>query len=146
MRERDNQRQRLYDAEGQALRGHGERYAELSDAQVYVNKVLASAWVQTRWGRRNVTVNRGRGDGGHSYGGWITVGRDAQQWVVLHELAHELAPANVVHGPVFAAIYLALVTRFMGAEHGARLRAAFRQHRVKHRSPGAVPARVAMWW
>jgi hypothetical protein len=51
---------------------------------------------------------------------------------LLHELAHAVCPRDVApHGREFAAIFLALVKRYMGDEAAAALRASYRTNRVK---------------
>lgn len=56
---------------------------------------------------------------------------------MLHELAHAVIPRHAAwHGREFAAVFLALVRRFMGAEAATALRASFREHGVKARQPG----------
>ena len=57
----------------------------------------------------------------------------------IHELAHELAPREVKHGPEFVGIYLFLVDLVLGKAEGNRLRAAFKANRVRS-SRKAIPA------
>lgn len=146
---RDSQRQKVYDAE-MAVGPFENELGTLAACQEYVDKVVGSAWVQSRWGRMNVRVGRGRGYRGTSYGdGYITLGIPGQNArVILHELAHELhargrsqqrSGPRAAHGREFCAIYVALVTRFLGAETGRKLRASYREHGVRFRSPGVVP-------
>lgn len=58
---------------------------------------------------------------------------------MLHELAHELAPRKVKHGPEFVGIYLFLVDLILGKAEGNRLRAAFKEQHVRS-SRKAIPA------
>jgi putative metallohydrolase (TIGR04338 family) len=143
---RDSQKQRLYDAE-YAVGPFINELGSLEAAQKYVTEVLATAWVQTRWGRHTIRVGRTRNIG-KSYDGYITLGVDAQnKRVILHEIAHELSFYKygyqrndiAAHGPEFAATYVALVGRFLGADAAAKLRESYRKHRVRFTAPGAVP-------
>lgn len=51
---------------------------------------------------------------------------------LLHELAHGVSRPDPAHGREFAAVWLKLVTRFMGKESGDALRAEYRRLKVKH--------------
>lgn len=158
-RPRDNQRQRLYDAEdtirgrrpsraakkhlidtqyvsGYAVLVNGESKpmkAPTGEAlQQYVDAVTEAAWFQSRWGRRKLTVRAGRGS--HAGGSHLTVSPyyRRSEAVILHEIAHCLTPNNRAwHGPEFAGILLTLVRYQMGAEHARELRESFRAGRVR---------------
>lgn len=135
--QRDNQKQRVYIAERSVYK-LGQTIST-NELQAYVNKVLDKRAIRSRWGIRNVRVDLGRSSGA-SYGGHITLGVACRnEWVILHELAHELAPREVKHGPNFVGIYIFLVDLVLGKVEGNRLRAAFKANRVRS-SRKAIPA------
>ena len=135
--QRDNQKQRVYNAEKSVYK-FGQTIPT-NELQAYANKVLDKRAIRSRWGTRNVRVECGRSSGA-SYGGRITLGVACRnEWVMLHELAHELAPREVKHGPEFVGIYLFLVDLILGKAEGNRLRAAFKEQRVRS-SRKAIPA------
>lgn len=135
-RGRDTQRQRAYAAEDstETMRRNDIPTRSLEDCQAYVNDVLGRAWVRREFGRREVTVYAypgGRGArAGRTYIKIETKSRN--RMLLLHELAHCLAPSNVSHGREWARIYHRLVRRIMGSAEGKELKLAFRAHRVKH--------------
>ncbi len=142
--ERDSQRSRVYRAEDKAAKSvgrtmYGQTIAN-GDLQAYVDSVLQHAAVQRRWGQRQIRVHLGRGSGYAEFGGRaIHLGTRARnEWFILHEVAHCLAPVTSVHGKEFAGVYLWLVQTFLGAEEAQALREHFRAERVKV-SIGAVP-------
>jgi putative metallohydrolase (TIGR04338 family) len=119
----------LYAAEEEALAGLGLRWRRLPEAQAYVDGLVASAWFGDRWPHCvQVTVERrgrgavwstcqgldGDGPGGRPTEGVVFVAGPLRQPVVLHELAHLLAPPGAGHGPVFAETMLSLVHHEMG--------------------------------
>jgi len=159
MAARDNQRQRLYDAENNAVMVESETAKRLlhngprvrttgsvaiEACQAYVDYVTSAAWFQRRWGQRRLTV-RHKVYGNSTYGsGYVSLppwGRT--EWVILHEIAHavtihrsDVAP----HGREFAAAYLCLVRHMMGAESAKALRDSMRHYRVR---VAAAPKPVA---
>lgn len=142
---RDSQRSKLYKAET-AFRKlelksplSDNPLKTVTDAQIYVDEVLRRAWFRKRWGTRLIRVEGGRG-GGKAYGSYlITLGVWArQEAVILHEIAHCVAPYRVKHGPEFAGIYILLVDRMFGKEAGQTLRKIYKEHGVRY-SFKAVP-------
>lgn len=139
MAPRDNQRSRLYAAERQAFQW-GQTVPDTL-LQATVNDILDRKPVRSRFGPRRITVERGKG-GGRAYGGGrITLGVSARtEWIICHEVAHCLTPGSYAsHGPEYAGIYLFLISAVLGPKEAARLRDAFRQHKVKWNSK-ALPA------
>lgn len=139
---RDGQRSRLYAAERSANLG-GTVFYGTEQAQVYLDRLLATAWFQARWGRRRIAVRFVNGYAARAYQwhGHINMGVGSRcEWVMLHELAHMVTDSDAApHGPEFAAAYLKLVAYRLGDNAAERLRAAFVERRVKHRARGAVP-------
>jgi putative metallohydrolase (TIGR04338 family) len=112
----------------------------LEECEAYVAKVWSRVWdagFPTK-GRSSTppTVKDGRGTRcAYSYGGEIGLPRWARkEWVILHELAHELtANKFAAHGPEFVACYLRLVEIFLGFEQRQKLGAEFLKRNVKTR-------------
>lgn len=147
MAARDTQRKRLYDAERTILawgRCKGDPLSTVEECQAFVDKVMASRWVATRW-RRKVTVRPGHGHTratGSPTSGIIQLPTWSRfPLVILHELAHVLNTTSsyAPHGPEFAGLYAALVERHIGVAAATELRAAFKTHRVRSNLK-AVPA------
>lgn len=148
MTERDNRRQRLYDAEravtlpesatARRLLHEGKRVASTGNisieaCQSYVDYVTMTAWFQRRWGRRRLTVrHKVHGNATADLGGtticlppWAR-----EEWTILHEVAHCLTPSSAAaHGPEFVAAYLTLVRQQMGKAAYDLLRESLRTHR-----------------
>lgn len=65
----------------------------------------------------------------------------AEPWVILHELAHIMAACSGVesgHDRTFRYYHLALVRRWLGPDHAAALRDAYKLERLTYRRPAAV--------
>lgn len=156
MRARDNRRQRLYNAERAVTLPesaaakrllHGGKRVEstgnisIEACQAYVDHVTRSAWFQRRWGRQSLTVTHkvyGAATGG---GGEVTLPPWARtEWVILHEIAHNLTPRqHAAHGPEFAAVFLTLVRQQMGKVAYDLLRGALRDQRFGKVAPLVRP-------
>ena len=119
----------LYAAEEESIATLGLRWRRLPDAQAYLDRLVASAWFVNRWPHCvSVAIERrGRGavwstchpldsagPGGRPTEGVVLVAGTLRQPVVLHELAHLLAPPTAGHGPDFAETMLSLVHHEMG--------------------------------
>jgi hypothetical protein len=144
---RDNQRQRLYDAEDTArhrlgLAGHRIKNEDL---QAYVDKVLQHRAVQARWGQVRLTVGLTHGGGrANVWGREITLGTWARnEMVILHEIAHHLAHqismSAAEHGPEFAGVFKFLVKTMLGRTAWEVLTEEFKNQRVRSNN-GCVPA------
>ena len=112
------------------------KFASLESVQTYVDAVLALRWIRARWPRASAPVFL-RGRAGQSkahyerFPGVIAVplhdGGSAwalRELVVLHELAHHLAPTvdEAPHGPEFTERMVELVSGIVGDEAGFLLR------------------------
>ena len=133
----------LYAAEHEAIAGAGLRWERLSDAQRYVDRLVASAWFAARWPHllRCAVERRGSGSvwslahgldadgpGRRPTEGVVLVADgELRQAVVLHELAHLVSPPDAGHGPEFARTHLALVRHEMGFFAFADYRRALRR-------------------
>jgi putative metallohydrolase (TIGR04338 family) len=136
---RDNQKSKVYAAEAKFRSLNFEpklspytQLIQIHDCQDYVNLILNQQWFRARFGERHITVEVGR-NGGMAYGSRkITLGVWARQpTVILHEIAHCVAPAQSRHGADFAGIFLFLIKQVYGAEAANALRNCYKEARVK---------------
>jgi putative metallohydrolase (TIGR04338 family) len=120
----------VYAAEHEALSGRGRRWRRVREAQEYIDALVASPWFAERWPHflRCVVERRGAGsvystndvldrcgaDGAALEGAVLLADGCLCQEVLLHELAHLLAPPESGHGPGFLAVQTELVRREMG--------------------------------
>lgn len=134
-RVRDSQRSKVYAAERTVWWNTPRVDRTLGDVQEFVDRVLTRKRVVKRFGQKKARITAAR-RGGSSY---VFVGSNvihlnpehaSNTQLVLHELAHVLAPFSS-HGHEFADAYLFLVREVMGVEIGDRLKAAFKQKRVR---------------
>lgn len=166
MRPRDNQKQRLYDAEGQACMKHGGRskYVQTianAEVQTWVDKVLDNRAVRNRWPNHSVQAVLKKGGSAYGYrdGAYLGSGKRHRitlplfarnEWVILHEIAHCLTPSQYApHGPEFAGVMMHLVKSVLGKDAATLLRAAYRDKRVRSNTkavpkPKAVPTKAAV--
>jgi hypothetical protein len=130
--ERDNQKSRVYRAERQTEIFVAKNKLEpltIKECQKFVNKVLARKAITKVYGKRMITVEAGRG-GARAFHDWrgrvISAGVWARQpAVLLHEIAHHLAPYHAVHGPEFATILANLYRQILGKDAEEKLLASF---------------------
>jgi putative metallohydrolase (TIGR04338 family) len=120
----------VYAAEHEALGGRGRRWRRVREAQEYLDALVASPWFAERWPHfvRGAVERRGSGsvystnavldrravDGAPTEGAVLMADGCLCQEVVLHELAHLLAPPDSGHGPEFLAVQMELVRHEMG--------------------------------
>lgn len=144
---RDTQRQKVYTAERAAF---GKDFsAPLGDGSMraveqFVRKVEASQTWNTLLAKSGLTPLR---DGLELKDGRRTrIARGGRyhlslpRWartapVILHEMAHAGTGPAAQHNWPFAAAFLILVGRFIGAEARDRLKAEFKKHKVKFTPP-----------
>lgn len=145
---RDFQRQRVYDAERIRFFDNFEANTEpkmtLRECRAFVARVLKSKHWQSRTDIYRVDIKDGRGCR-HAkarfhriYSGYVLLDVQGEivlpRWarnkqVILHELAHIIAEGDQ-HGEYFAKVYVDLVSRFLGREVAAMLRADFKHFGV----------------
>lgn len=148
---RDSQRSKLYAAEREAFpeMDTTPEYTTNDECKAYVDKVLGRAVVKRHYPRlveRGVEVRRPNmgqrralAHAGLSWDGQYVI--SLPRWarsrtVILHELAHQATRfQGAAHGWQFAAAYLKLVRTMLGVEAEAKLKAAFRKHRVRWTQP-----------
>lgn len=159
---RDSQRSKVYAAErviekgvrGGSVRGRydltpgGEVVwftpMSIEECQAMVDKVLASPYTARKFPKRidnlrrhgiHVEYGKGGGQANIGYDGpVIRLGVWARQpSIILHEMAHLLVGLHHQHDHEFAAGMLTLVRFFMGAEEGDKLKASYRDHKVRFR-------------
>ena len=132
-RPRDNQRARLYRAEGEL--DAGRRLPTVDRMQAWVDGLAATDWFVARWGDRAFEVRPGFGHrrATADQNGILQMPKWARsELVLLHEVAHCLTPVDVAsHGPEYAGVLLALVRRGMGPGPAQHLEDAFGRERVR---------------
>jgi len=154
---RDNQKSRhyeaerfLYDAGKTVIKTGSKNFPEIKfnltkqssihDCQSYLDVICHQFWFRQRFGERKIYIESGRG-GGKAFGGRrITLGTWARnEAIILHELAHCLAPYKTKHGAEFAGIFLFLVKNAFGAEIATQLRESYKTNRVKYNNKAIPP-------
>ena len=148
MKQRDNQRARVYKAE-RILQDHKSSMKPMTidDCQKFVNRVLARKTIINIYGKRYIAVERGKGGGrasGTVYSGRvITLGVWARQPVViLHEIAHHLAGLDAEHGPHFVSVMLKLVRSVLGKDAYETLLGSYAYNRVRVEGNGGKVAKA----
>lgn len=148
---RDNQRSRHYAAEhflygtGKTVTKSGSTFnltkeSSIAECQQYLDVICDQYWFRQRFNTRKIYIESGRG-GGKAFGSRrITLGTWARnEAIILHELAHCLAPYGNRHGAEFAGIFLFLVKNAFGADKAKELRASYKTHRVKYNNSAIPP-------
>lgn len=145
-RRRDTQRSLVYAWERRAHLHGIAKFETVEECAAF----MAPIWrgERGRYGMAKAKAPRievGRG-GGRAYGSRrITLGKWARQpSVILHEMAHALAPGDR-HGPRFVGVYIGLLARHLGLDATALMESADAAGVKYHvRSVGAVPT-VPLW-
>lgn len=138
-RDKDSQRQKVYDAE-QVL---GLYSTALTEKQILalVKKVTTSAYVVRHYGQKTVTVSFLAYNRKFACATpWnntieLPVGWARTDFTTIHELAHVYAGSDAQHGWLFCIVYIDLVRKFIGADAAAALKASFRRHKVRFSVP-----------
>ena len=157
---RDSQRQKIYDAEDAVFDKYNPpEWASVHEVQEFVDYVTATdAWKALEVGNEKpISVRDGRGrrrPGADPLSDFITMPKwTRSRWAALHELAHIaenyradwddgwpyenenrlviLTHTTAPHGPEYAGIYLYLIHSFLSEEDHDRLKAAFKERKVK---------------
>lgn len=148
---RDSQKSRHYAAErflydaGKTVTKLGTTFnltkqSSIHDCQSYLDIICEEHWFRQRFGTRQIYIESGR-KGGKAFGSRrITLGTWARnEAIILHELAHCLAPHGIKHGAEFAGIFLFLVKNAFGADYAKQLRESHKTHRVKYNNKAIPP-------
>lgn len=116
------------------------KQSSIHECQSYLNIICDQYWFRQRFGERKIYIQSGRG-GGKAFGSSrITLGTWARnEAIILHELAHCLAPHKAKHGAEFAGIFLFLVKNAFGADVAKQLRESYKTHRVRHNNKAIPP-------
>jgi putative metallohydrolase (TIGR04338 family) len=151
---RDSQRSRVYRWERAAVaREHWQPVFEtVGDAQAWADAVWRRE--RGRMGLAGVRApdferpHRGQRHAlAYTWGHRITLPRWARsRWVVLHELAHLLAPHSPAHGPRFVGALIGLGSRWLDLDAQQLMRSAD-EHGVTYwvRTIGSVPLHGPSW-
>ena len=134
----DSQKSKVYAAESKfRTTPYTSKYSSvistsIHDCQRYVDLVCNETWFRARFGERHIRVEAGR-NGGVAYGNRITLGVWArQETVILHEIAHCVAPRGIKHGAEYAGVFMFLVKQMLGAEAASNLRGCYKEKRVRY--------------
>ena len=134
---RDSAKSKVYSAEFKYERtyGYGKKFKNLKEAQKYCDKVLASkTWKKiSTAGVKNIALAEMSGSRtmGRAWSHNIDLNRISglNQYVLLHEMAH--SAGNMHHDVRFRINLLKLVSRFIGSEQAAYLKACFKEKKLK---------------
>lgn len=132
----DSQRQRVYAAENSVFTSRPKEFKTRRGMEGRINRILKSPLVAKLRREFNLPPKgfvevrlRRAHTRSTSYGGLIEFSKSSMcEWVLLHELAHEIAPRGAHHHWPFAYVYLKLVSRYLGAAEAKKLKAAFKAH------------------
>jgi hypothetical protein len=166
-RRRDSMRSKVYTAEKEALPAWWYEGWTEEQTVAYITTVLRTRWFEARWPKFakqvrvwdrpptsgqfmskdavNVRWRRGYGATAWKSGNEIVfgvTGNNLGRAIILHELAHLIAPENAAHGRYFCKTYLLLVERYLGTGAYRALRKAFVRHGVKFRAERKLSADV----
>lgn len=146
-RPRDNQRSRMYASEWECFGWPKMEFKDMAELEEYLWSVLENRYVQKKYpiareivsGTQKLKIANGAGfrraitrwEGNHIL---VAFPRKMRcKWVVVHEIAHVLAPQDASwHGREFARVYLHLVRIFFGQEIQNKLKAAMKKHKCKY--------------
>ena len=134
---RDSAKSKVYSAEFKYERTYGycKKFKNLEEAQKYCDKVLASkTWKKiSTAGVKNIALAEMTGTRtmGRAWANNIDLNRKSglNQYVLLHEMAH--SAGNMHHDVRFRINLLKLVSRFIGSEQAAYLKACFKEKKLK---------------
>lgn len=115
------------------------KFGSVESVQSYVDAVLALNWVRERYAAPTpVAVRARRGQALAHYDALpptiaVPLHERNRAWalremVVLHEIAHHLAPSSASHGRQFVDCFIELVTEIIGPEAGLVLRSAMHEN------------------
>lgn len=136
-REYDGHRQKVYDA-SRVVRGRGDLLKSLDEIRSYLDYLTDLKSYQRRFkiDSSDVKIRWKRDDARKSSARWRNKelafsGKSVQEYVVLHELAHILAPPpHAGHGRLFSAVQLWLVGSRMKMKD--KLLESYREHDVPY--------------
>lgn len=125
---RDNQRSKVYQSEREVFTWGQTIPSDRLNDWTWDN-IYRRAWYYKRWGNYQPKIELGTSRGA-SYGGLIKLGVGARnEWVICHELAHELSHDG--HGPDFARHMLFLIEKVFDKDTAHKLGLAYMNNRVK---------------
>jgi putative metallohydrolase (TIGR04338 family) len=139
----DSQKNKVYSAEHafeakfQSTVRKFKQFSDYNEAEKYLKKVLASKTWQKLTDRTNITLIEKRDMGNRSRTAGVAYYNKIQlcprygmnEYVLLHELAH--CAGHMHHDVSFRKTLLKLVSRFIGIEAAAMLKAEFKSKNLK---------------
>jgi len=137
-KQRDSQRQKLYDAEYPSIRA-GMKFDDLLACRIYLDMVLTSDYIETNYPRLTIDKvtlkERPRAMGSIAWPRRLKIGLGRYQFndhTILHELAHLATPDDPGHGAEFARVFAEFVREFMSEKIADELIESYDDHGVKH--------------
>lgn len=146
---RDDQRIRVYRAQGETAAYLRDLLPTIQEAQNYVDAILESHWMQSRFGSSvlapiTVLPARGRDATAQYYLSTIALPKATKsKFIVIHEVCHIVTDryygedCTAAHGPQFTTFLLGMVDYFLGADDCRDLLEAFRRYGVEHSFRGS---------
>lgn len=141
-RQRDSQRQKLYNAEQVVRPVHqGKRFETVEEISAYLETARQHKWWKTQFGAFPYQPFRVRPGFGarHAHGGGTTITLPIwarTELVIWHEIAHCITqwkyPSRAAHGREYAQIFLSLIRHYLGQAAHDALKAAFRTYHVRY--------------
>lgn len=145
-RERDSQRQKVYDSEtevfGYSGPSMGKEFASVKELKrYYYSEIFFDDWFQSNFGEHKfinkMKINKTWGTRSRYYNPprnemRISKDRGFYQVTLIHELTHciVLAP-YAAHGPMFCAVYLGLLAKYMSKDIAISLAKEFQKNGVR---------------
>jgi hypothetical protein len=130
---KDYQRARVYDAERLFLRSSS---ASSLNHVFYIHSLLPKITEFGSFDIKSITISsksiRPIAFPSNDYKIKIKVPYYASKGLILHELAHCIAPKGIKHGPLFCAIYLRLLEIEFGREVKDEMIESFKKHKVQY--------------
>lgn len=149
---RDSQRQRVYDAETLYRKSGGEigtKFRSKDEIQAYLFNLVMSSWYKKEFFPRAITILHIRMNGANVRSsasparGIIRISKCDEhmtEFVVLHELAHIVSGPGAGHGRDWCINFLKLLRKKLGESAEEKLKACFKEHKVKIRRKRKVTA------
>jgi hypothetical protein len=148
------QQAQCYDAQANAALSTGEIFADVADAQRWVDELRDTSWWHLQgYSLRVLRIEVGLTRGKFAGVGWFEADKNAGRielrsdalnaCTALHEVAHVLAQAihgSKLHDPAWARTFLTLVSCVLGSDEYLTLQRAFDAHGVDYDAPRSAQA------
>jgi len=133
-KQRDFQRSKVYESEKVLKRHIKVRFKNMETIINWTNENVLP-YMKEKYGVEEIVIKDGRGRRSacslHDRTTLKMPKWSRKDYVLLHEIAH--IPTTDSHGPVFCALYLELVEKFIGVEAMEALKERFDKNKVKYK-------------